>query len=104
MAKPETCPTCESPKIIPIIYGSPGRELYDLAVMGKAELRGCDAAQEGDPLWHCAECNESLRNPMFQSREVANTNTIEEEVASLLALWRPLSAEEIPSRSFCKSR
>lgn len=94
MPRPEICPICGSGNIIPVIYGSRAPEFYDLAILNKAELRGCDAIQEGDPLWHCAECNESLLSPAFNRKEDVYVKCHEKEIARLLWGRPALSGKE----------
>ena len=36
------CPKCKSKNIIPIVYGYPSSELFELSEQGKVKLGGCE--------------------------------------------------------------
>lgn len=36
------CPKCKSKNIIPIVYGYPSSELFELSAQGKVKLGGCE--------------------------------------------------------------
>jgi len=54
--KPEKCPKCESPKVLPISYGYPSHEALKDALEGKIALGGCSIV-DGAPTWRCDECD-----------------------------------------------
>lgn len=79
LRKGSKCPTCEVGKLIPIVYGMPGRGLIEQTERGEIELGGCVVSQvfdpergfiSGDPELSCPACEgrffrnlaESLRN------------------------------------------
>jgi hypothetical protein len=52
----EPCPTCGSTdKVIPIVYGRPTSETWQLAKAGRVALGGCVVTGE-DPAWRCRSC------------------------------------------------
>ena len=59
------CPTCKAGKLIPIVYGLPGRELMEQSDRGEIELGGCVVTQiidhngisTNDPELHCPTCS-----------------------------------------------
>ena len=59
------CPSCKVGKLIPIVYGLPGRELLEQSGRGEIELGGCSVSQvfdlelgfiSGDPELSCPKC------------------------------------------------
>ena len=40
------CPKCKSKNIIPIVYGYPSSELFELSEQGKVKLGGCEQVFE----------------------------------------------------------
>jgi len=76
LRKGSKCPTCAVGKLIPIIYGMPGRELMEQNERGEVELGGCVVTEvfdpvsgfiSGDPELYCPKCEgrffrESTRN------------------------------------------
>ena len=64
--KGSKCPTCKVGKLIPIVYGMPGRELMEQSGRGEIELGGCVVSSEvfdpergfisGDPELYCPKC------------------------------------------------
>jgi len=59
------CPACNAGKLIPIVYGLPGRELIEQSGRGEIELGGCSVSQvfdselgfiSGDPALFCPTC------------------------------------------------
>lgn len=65
LRKGSKCPTCEVGKLIPIVYGMPGRGLIEQSERGKIELGGCVVSQvldpeigpiSGDPELSCPAC------------------------------------------------
>lgn len=54
------CPQCGSHKILPIIYGTPGPELKRALRSGQA-IMGRREEWEGQPQWHCRECESEWR-------------------------------------------
>ena len=65
LRKSSTCPTCKTGKLIPIVYGLPGRELMEQSDRGEIELGGCVVTQiidhhgirTNDPELHCPTCS-----------------------------------------------
>ncbi len=55
MKKKTRCPFCGSEKIIPIVYGLPGRELFEAAERGEVLLGGCEVYY-GNEKHFCKEC------------------------------------------------
>jgi hypothetical protein len=49
LRKGSKCPTCNTGKLIPIIYGFPGRELMEQSGRGEIELGGCVVREVFDP-------------------------------------------------------
>jgi hypothetical protein len=49
LRKGSRCPTCNAGKLIPIVYGLPGRELIEKSGRGEIELGGCEVSQVFDP-------------------------------------------------------
>lgn len=67
LRKGSKCPTCEVGKLIPIVYGMPGRGLIEQTERGEIELGGCVVSQvfdpergfiSGDPELSCPACEE----------------------------------------------
>ena len=65
LRKGSRCPTCNAGKLIPIIYGFPGRELMEQSGRGEIELGGCNVTAvhdselgfiSGDPELYCPQC------------------------------------------------
>ncbi len=66
LRKGSKCPTCNAGKLIPIIYGFPGRELMEQAERGEIEIGGCVVSNEvfdpergfisGDAELYCSKC------------------------------------------------
>ena len=63
--KGSKCPTCRTGKLIPIVYGMPGRELMEQSGRGEIELGGCNVTEvldselgfiSGDPELYCPKC------------------------------------------------
>ena len=65
LRKGSNCPTCRSGKLVPIVYGMPGRELIEQSNRGEIELGGCVVSQVidengirfNDPELYCPACN-----------------------------------------------
>ena len=57
--KPCKCPKC-SGKIVPIMYGEPGPELFEKFEKKEVILGGCCIHEEGDPQWGCIECEQEF--------------------------------------------
>ncbi len=65
LRKGSNCPTCNATKLIPIVYGLPGRELMQQSDRGEIELGGCVVTQildqngvrTNDPELHCPTCS-----------------------------------------------
>jgi len=49
------CPSCKSEQVIPIVYGYPGKELFEDAEKGRVELGGC-VVDSHNPDWKCRVC------------------------------------------------
>ena len=65
LQKGSKCPTCKMGKLIPIVYGMPGRELMEQSGRGEIELGGCSVTEvfdselgfiSGDPELYCPKC------------------------------------------------
>ena len=65
LRKGSNCPTCKAGRLIPIIYGLPGRELMEQSERGEVELGGCSVTEvhdselgfiSGDPELYCPKC------------------------------------------------
>lgn len=65
LRKGSKCPTCKVGKLIPIVYGMPGRELMEQSGRGEIELGGCSVTEvhdselgfiSGDPELYCPKC------------------------------------------------
>ena len=85
LRKGSNCPTCNAAKLIPIVYGLPGRELMEQSDRGEIQLGGCVVTQifdlngirTNDPELHCPTCSSKF----FRS---GVTNTVPQEVAERL--------------------
>ena len=53
----ETCPRCQSHRVLPIAYGFPGPEMFALAERGEIVLGGCIIG-EHNPNRACLDCGE----------------------------------------------
>lgn len=53
--KPIRCPGCSSPRVVPIVFGYPGHEMFEAAERGEIELGGC-VVTYSDPKWTCVTC------------------------------------------------
>ncbi len=68
LRKSSKCPTCKAGKLIPIVYGLPGRELIEQSDRGEIELGGCVVTQiidhngirTNDPELHCPTCGSNF--------------------------------------------
>ena len=65
LRKGSKCPDCKVGKLIPIVYGMPGRELMEQSGLGEIELGGCSVTEvfdpergfiSGDPELYCPKC------------------------------------------------
>jgi hypothetical protein len=65
LRKGSNCPKCNAGKLIPIIYGLPGRELMEQSGRGEIELGGCVVGRiidseggliSGSPELSCPQC------------------------------------------------
>ena len=65
LRKGSKCPSCKNGKLIPIVYGMPGRELMEQSGRGEIELGGCSVTEvfdselgfvSGDPELYCPKC------------------------------------------------
>lgn len=59
------CPKCGE-KLLEIIYGTPGPELFEASERGEVILGGC-CLSGNDPKYHCKNCN------MDYSRDLKKT-------------------------------
>ncbi len=51
------CPSCKSPLyVIPVIYGTPTRELLERWSKEEIELGGCVMIDNTQPPWTCTHC------------------------------------------------
>jgi hypothetical protein len=55
-AAPAPCPACGSPRVIPVLYGSPSSELIAAYAAGRIAIGGAGAA-EGCLRWECRDCD-----------------------------------------------
>ena len=53
--KPDKCPICGG-KIIPIEYGFPTNEAFEMAERGEIKLGGCCICED-NPEWACRDCD-----------------------------------------------
>ena len=53
------CPKCGG-KVVPVVYGEPGPELFEMADRKEVVLGGCCIHMEGDPQWACIECEQQF--------------------------------------------
>jgi len=67
LRKGSKCPTCKTGKLIPIVYGFPGRALMEQSERGEIKLGGCSVTEvfdpkrgfiSGDPELYCPKCEE----------------------------------------------
>lgn len=49
------CPSCNSERVVPIVFGYPGPAMLDQMEAGKIMLGGC-LVDEDNPEWHCKDC------------------------------------------------
>lgn len=61
MGTPRKCPDCGT-KLLPIVYGMPGPELFDDAEQGKVMLGGC-CVSFNDPTRGCPACGWEFTPP-----------------------------------------
>ena len=52
-----SCPKCETPNPLEILYGLPSPEMMDAEAMGTISLGGC-VIQGDDPAYQCRDCGE----------------------------------------------
>ncbi|WP_205884722.1 hypothetical protein, partial [Escherichia coli] len=50
------CPGCGRDESVPIVWGMPSGDLFDLAERGLVSLGGCLRDPDGDPQWACRAC------------------------------------------------
>jgi hypothetical protein len=55
-AGPGTCPACGSPRVIPVLYGSPTSDLIAADAAGQVAIGGARAA-DGSARWECRDCD-----------------------------------------------
>lgn len=56
LPKNPACPDCgDAGKVVPIVYGRPGKDLLGAARRGEVVLGGCIESEE-NPRWHCNAC------------------------------------------------
>jgi Zn ribbon nucleic-acid-binding protein len=89
LRKGSNCPACKAGKLIPIVYGLPGRELMEQSDRGEIELGGCVVSQiideigirSNDPELNCPACNSKFFRSGVQDRvrekQPANWRSIE---------------------------
>ncbi len=53
------CPTCGSRRAVPIVYGYPTSELFEVAERGEVRLGGCVIGNES-PDYECRDCRALL--------------------------------------------
>lgn len=54
------CPNCNSAKVIPVVYGYPGKELDEMAGRGEIILGGC-CVNDSQPTCRCFACGHAWR-------------------------------------------
>ena len=74
MGTPRKCPECGT-KLLRIVYGMPGPELFDEAEQGKVLLGG-GCISFNDPTWGCSSCGWTYTPP----RELTDEEKIYLEV------------------------
>ena len=51
------CPVCDSPAVVPIVYGMPSIGLVEAEGRGEVEIGGCVVIVDGrQPQWSCTSC------------------------------------------------
>jgi len=55
VSKPVHCPACGDTRVVDIIYGMPGPELFMASERGEVALGGC-CVDGADPSWRCLGC------------------------------------------------
>lgn len=50
------CPRCGREESIPIVWGMPSGDLFELAERGQVALGGCLLGPDGNPEWSCRAC------------------------------------------------
>ena len=50
------CPGCNSQRVVPIVFGYPTPDAMEAVEEGKIMLGGC-IVEEGNPNWHCKDCD-----------------------------------------------
>ena len=87
LRKGSNCPTCNAAKLIPIVYGLPGRELIEQSDRGEIELGGCVVTQiidpngirNNDPELHCPTCSSRFfRSGVRHTMPPGDTEQLEE--------------------------
>ena len=68
LRKGSRCPECKNGKLIPIIYGLPGRELIERSGRGELELGGCSVSQVFDPERGFISADPELSCPKCEGR------------------------------------
>ena len=58
--KHPACPKCGSEQVLPIAYGEPGPEMWEMARRGEIVLGGC-VTSGNDPQWSCKACGHRWR-------------------------------------------
>lgn len=54
-----SCPTCETPNPIEILYGSPSPEMMHAEAMGTISLGG-NTDRDDNPAYQCRDCGEKF--------------------------------------------
>ena len=57
--KPAKCPACGSKRVVGIVFGMPGVELFEAEQRGEVVLGGC-CVSTFDPDWQCLDCETSI--------------------------------------------
>ncbi len=56
LPKTSQCPDCgDAGKVVPIVYGRPGKDLLEASKRGEVVLGGCIESAD-NPRWHCNAC------------------------------------------------
>jgi hypothetical protein len=81
LRKGSRCPACNGGKVIPIVYGLPGRELMEQSERGEVELRGYIITEvfdpksgfiSGDPELYCPKCEGRFFRALSRAKSSVN--------------------------------
>ncbi len=81
------CPHCGG-KAIPIVYGTPGLELFEQAKRGEVRLDGCVVKGDGhDPTHYCPACDAAM---IAEDASVGEEDQMERPRDDMAELYRKL--------------